>query len=97
MIEPDDRKFTVHVYVRNDDDSFNRHTYNNYLEAANELRGENIIFMIAEGMALDAEVTYEQPSKPYNRSIWWRRSKDKVFADADEFLAHLDKLSDSYE
>jgi lantibiotic modifying enzyme len=78
MIKPDDRDFMVHAWVRNDDDTYGHYFYDNYLEAANDLRDENIIAIVAEGMVVDLELTYEQPSKPYNKTIWWRADRDKV-------------------
>ena len=81
MIDSDDRNFVVHAWIRNDDDTYGHYTYNNYLEAADDLRNEKIIAIIAEGMVMGLEITYEQPSKPYNRSIWWhRKAQEKTNA-----------------
>jgi len=82
MIKPDDRSFVVHAYIRNDDDTYGHYSYNNYLEAVTDLKDEEIIFIVANDLALDAEVTYEQPSKPYNRTIWHRQT-DKSKANAN--------------
>jgi lantibiotic modifying enzyme len=78
MISPDDRSFVVHAWIRNDDDTYGQYTYNSYLEAANDLRDEQIIAILAEDMVVDLELTYDQPSKPYNKTIWWRSDRDKV-------------------
>jgi len=78
MTEPNDTTYVVHAWIRNDDDTYGQYTYNSYSEAANDLKDENIIAIIAEDMVVDLEITYEQPSKPYNKTIWWRADRDKV-------------------
>ena len=82
----------IHAFIRNEDDSYEQRIYSSYDNAVADLADRDIIFMVSEDVALDAEITYEQPSKPYNKSIWWRRGKGKLHSHSDDLLNHLDKL-----
>ena len=82
----------IHAFIRNEDDSYEQRIYSSYDNAVADLADRDIIFMVSEDVALDAEITYEQPSKPYNRSIWWRRGNGKLHSHSDDLLNHLDKL-----
>jgi hypothetical protein len=90
---------TIHVWVRKDDDGFEHLTFLNstMTEVAESIKDKKIIAMIDESLTVECEITYEQPSRPYNRSVWWWRPKavaDPAIKNVDEFLASFDTLGE---
>lgn len=89
----------IHVWVRTEDETFEHKVFSSFLEATQALTNQKIIAMIAEDMVVDFEVTYEQPSKPYNKTIWWNKKNMAVAGElggmtTDEFLAQFDGLGE---
>lgn len=89
----------IHVWVRTENDGFEHKVYNSFVEAVAALKCHDIISMLAEDMVIDFEVTYEQPSNPYNKTIWWNRKNMAVANElggmtTDEFLAQFDGLGE---
>ena len=89
----------IHVWVRTENDGFEHKVYNSFVEAVTALKGQDIISMLAEDMVIDFEVTYEQPSNPYNKTIWWNRKNMATAGElggmtTDEFLAQFDGLGE---
>lgn len=69
----DARSFPVTAFILNDDGSYGAYTYNNYLEAADDLRNETIIAIIADDEVMDIEITYDS-KHTYSKSIFWNKS-----------------------
>jgi hypothetical protein len=96
---------TVHAWIRTDDEGFEHLTFldTSIEDAVKEIGDEKIIAIFDESMVVEGEFTYEQPSRPFNKTIWWYRPRDKAdpnsqivsdAMDVDEFLAHLDTLGE---
>lgn len=95
---------TIHAWIRNDDETFRHLTFLDLTisQVAETLRGNNVIAIIDESLMVECEFTYEQPSNPYNKTIWWYRpraeanSNSRIInqADVDKFLADLDTLGE---
>ena len=89
----------IHVWIRTETDGFEHKVFNSFREATEALTNENIIAMLAEDMVIDFEVTYEQPSNPYNKTIWWNRKNMAVAGElggmtVDEFLENINTLEE---
>jgi len=89
----------IHVWIRTETDGFEHKVFNSFREATETLTNEKIIAMLAEDMVIDFEVTYEQPSNPYNKTIWWNRKNMAAAGElggmtTDEFLAQFDGLGE---
>lgn len=74
----DARSFPVTAFILNDDGSYGQYTYNNYQEAATDLRNETIIAIIADDEVMDIEITYTTAraydcKDSYSKSIFWNR------------------------
>lgn len=74
----DARSFPVTAFILNDDGSYGEYTYNNYQEAATDLRNETIIAIIADDEVMDVEITYTTAQAHnckdiYSKSIFWNR------------------------
>ena len=67
----------VHAWVRKEDETFEHLTFLDVTiaEAVERIGDQNIIAIFDEKNVVEGEFTYEQPSKPYNKTIWWYRPK----------------------
>jgi hypothetical protein len=86
---------TIHAWIRTEGEGFKHLTFldSTIVDVAENLRGNNVIAIIDESLMVECEFTYEQPSNPYNKTIWWWRPKVEVKPDLDvdlSFLAELD-------
>lgn len=80
-IASDERTFSVTAFILNDDGTYGEYEYENFLIAANDLRHETVIAIIADDQVMDVEFTYTTANAHdckdiYSKSIFWNR-KDK--------------------
>ena len=81
-IEGDYRRFPVTAFILNDDGTYGEYKFDNFLDAANDLRHETIIGIVADDQVMDVEITYSTANAYdckdiYSKSIFWNRSMVK--------------------
>jgi len=97
MIEQDARSFPVTAFVLNDNGSYGQYAYSSYLEAADDLRSETIIAIIADTEVMDVEITYSTAraydcKDHYSKSIFWNRKNSGMTLDElTEYLGELEE------
>lgn len=91
---------TIHAWIRTEDEGFGHLVFvdSTIADVADNLSDSNVIAIIDESLMVECEFTYEQPSKPYNKTIWWYRPKSNADPnsaiisqdDVDRFLSQFD-------
>ena len=97
-IEFDFRMFPVTAFILNDDGTYGLYRYENFLTAANDLRHETIVAIIADNQVMDAEITYSTADAHdckdiYSKSIFWNR-KSRSSMTLEELTSHLEGLGE---
>ena len=90
---------TIHAWVRTEDEGFEHLTFldSTIVDVAKSIRDKDVVTIMDEALMVECEITYEQPSKPYNKTIWWWRPKavaDPAIKNVDEFLSSFDTLGE---
>ena len=97
-LTPDERTFPVTAFILNDDGTYGEYKYENFLIAANDLRHETIVAIIADDQVMDAEITYSTADAHdckdiYSKSIFWNR-KSRSSMTLEELTSHLESLGE---
>lgn len=90
---------TIHAWVRTEDEGFEHLTFldSSIVDVAESIRDRDVVAIIDESLMVECELTYEQPSKPYNKTIWWYRPKIDPREQLMIDIARFGEMQDQYD